>query len=108
MINITAERLKQLEDIEFKMECLESGGVDNWVHYGDSLEEYHKIKDRELALEKIFESVLEALSSGTYEPSERGAGIAFGNDEQDEAMKIMVDGLNEIIKQMIVGSKILD
>lgn len=98
-MKITPERLKKLEDIELKMQCLESGGVDNWEWYGESLKEYNKIKDRELALEAIFEEIVTVLSSGTYEPSEKGSGIAFNNDEQEEAMKIMVDGFNNITKE---------
>jgi len=98
MTQIKPERLKQLEDIEYKMQCLEAGGVDNWSYYSEALEEYNKVKDRELAYEELLESILEVLCGGVHEPSERGAGYGFTEDSQDEVMKIMVDGLNRIIK----------
>jgi hypothetical protein len=34
--------LIRLRKDEFKLECLKAGGVDNWEHYDDSLEEYRK------------------------------------------------------------------
>ena len=98
MTQIKPERLKQLEDIEFKMQCLESGGVDNWSFYGESLKAYHKVKERELSYGNLLQDILTALCEGIHEPSERGAGYGFTEDSQDEAMKIMVVGLNGIIK----------
>lgn len=97
-IKIKRSRLKELEGIEFKMQCMEAGGVDNWEWYDESLKEYQKVKDREEAIEAIFEELLEVLSSTAYEPSESGAGIAFRDSEQEDAIKILTDGLNKIIK----------
>ena len=42
-VTITAEYLQEMQDDEFMLRCLESGGVDNWVWYGESLTEYHEM-----------------------------------------------------------------
>lgn len=42
MVEITEERLKELEKRDEKLSALESGGVDNWEWYEDSLEEFWK------------------------------------------------------------------
>lgn len=38
----TNKELAKLRKIEFKMQCLEAGGVDNWAHYGYSLDKYYE------------------------------------------------------------------
>lgn len=38
----TNKELARLRKIEFKMQCLEASGVDNWTHYGDSLDDYYE------------------------------------------------------------------
>ncbi len=43
-MEISKERLEELEDKEAKLDALEVGGVDNWEWYGESLEEYNKNK----------------------------------------------------------------
>jgi len=98
MSKITPERLKQLEDVEYKMQCLESGGVDSWEFYGEALKDYRKAKEREESFETILEDLMETLSTGAYEPSERGAGFSFREEQQIDAMSILVKGLNDIIK----------
>lgn len=37
---VSEERLSQLLKFEDQLGCLESGGVDNWDWYGDSLREH--------------------------------------------------------------------
>lgn len=35
------KELAELRKMEFKMNCLENGGIDNWEWYGESLKEYY-------------------------------------------------------------------
>lgn len=39
MVTITKEEYDQLVDRDFKLSCLENGGVDNWEWYCDSLQD---------------------------------------------------------------------
>jgi len=95
-VTITKERLKKLEDIEYKMQCLEQGGVDNWEFYGDSLEEYFKEKEQEEKVDSLLIDIQETLSCGAYEPSERGAGFAFDEGCIEDTKEILVKFIREI------------
>jgi len=92
---ITKERLAELEDLELRMRSLEAGGVDNWEFYGEALEQYNKDKELEDKLVDCFNEMLESLSSGAYEPSERGAGFAFNDDASDDAFAIFKKAVME-------------
>ena len=46
MIQVTAERLRELLLAEAFVLSLESGGVDNWEWYGDSLDDYRAFEER--------------------------------------------------------------
>lgn len=86
---ISAERLKKLERMEAKLNALEAGGVDNWEWYGESLKEYNLENEIE---EKIYSLILDleqAFGECAYEPSERGAGIAFNDDVASDVIKIL-------------------
>ncbi|AWY09289.1 hypothetical protein vBRpoSV10_167 [Ruegeria phage vB_RpoS-V10] len=51
-VTISAEYLQDLQDDAFALRCLESGGVDNWEWYSESLTEYWEmIEAREEAEE---------------------------------------------------------
>lgn len=41
MVTITKAEYQRLLDVEFKMDCLEAGGVDNWDWYSESLKDYY-------------------------------------------------------------------
>lgn len=41
-IAVDAEKLQYLTKRDFKLQCLENGGVDNWEWYGESLVDYRK------------------------------------------------------------------
>jgi len=98
-INISVKRLVELEDQERKLMALEAGGVDNWDNYGDALDEYHREKEESEAFSCLAEDICEELSSGAYEPSERGAGVAFKDDAilrvQNLIKTVFKDILNE-------------
>lgn len=63
-MEISKKRLRKLERAEYKLNCLESGGVDNWSNYDDALKDYYsKIKKEELA-DEVIENILEILAEG--------------------------------------------
>lgn len=41
MVEITEQRLAELERSEKKLAALEAGGVDNWEWYSESLSEFY-------------------------------------------------------------------
>ena len=88
-MEISSKRLKELEDMEAKLDALEAGGVDNWEWYDSSMEDYNKEKEQEEKIEELFENIEQILCEGSYEPSERGAGIAFNEDAIDEAKEML-------------------
>lgn len=47
MITITKEEYDRLQDRDFKLSCLEGGGVDNWEWYDESLEDYYKAHEND-------------------------------------------------------------
>jgi len=82
-MEITAQRLKELEDSELKLNCLEAGGVDNWDNYDDALEE---------KLEELFNDVCEELCQNIEEPA--GSGCGYGFTCTDKAFSVFKKGLN--------------
>jgi hypothetical protein len=92
---ITKERIKELEAAELKLLALEGGGVDNWEGYDFALEEYYKDIEEEEKIDALFEEIETAFFEGAYEPSERGAGIAPGDDARDNAKDIFMKYIRE-------------
>jgi len=57
-VTISAAYLQDLQDAAFAMRCLESGGVDNWEWYSESMYEYWEMLEaREEAEEDVLASV---------------------------------------------------
>ena len=88
-LKISARRLKELERTEAKLHALESGGVDNWIFYDEALKDYHRENEKDERFEKLINELAEAFGQCAYEPSERGAGIAFSEDVAVNVMKIL-------------------
>ena len=88
-MSLSAKRLKELERAEAKLNALEAGGVDNWEWYGESLKSYHEENELEENLSDLINELSEVFGEAAYEPSERGAGIAFNDDVFNEAMKLL-------------------
>jgi hypothetical protein len=101
-ISITKQRLKELERAEAKMAALEAGGVDNWEWYGESLSEYRKENEREELTDDLIEELSSAFGECAYEPSERGAGIAF-NDEVHDSVKGILSRAGITFKSLLDG-----
>jgi hypothetical protein len=95
-MEISKQRLAELTDAESKLRALENGGVDNWEWYDSSMEEYNKEKEQEEKIEDLFDNIQEVLCSSAYEPSERGAGVAFDDEAIDEAKELLKTYLKEL------------
>ncbi len=94
METITSERLKSLLRAERKLSCLESSGVDNWDYYGDALAEYEREIELEDQTEEAFQEILLILSEGAYEPSGKGAGVAFSSNSEQAAYDLFFTLIN--------------
>ena len=87
-VKITAKRLKELERAESKLNALESGGVDNWEWYSESLKDWFKENRLEELLEEVVENIHDIMVDGVdYDfPAGRDAGISLTLNESGEEM----------------------
>ena len=88
-MNITTQRLKELERAEAKLQALEAGGVDNWEWYGESLKGWREENEIEELKDDFINELSECFGQCAYEPSERGAGIAFTDGVEKEVMALI-------------------
>jgi hypothetical protein len=96
-VQIEKTRLEQLEDAEFKLNCLERGGVDNWEWYGESLNEYREMKERKEKINETLDELLSILSGGIEEPAGRGCGYGVREETQEE--------LKDFLLKVMAGKK---
>jgi hypothetical protein len=89
-MTITAQRLKELERAEAKLSALETGGVDNWEYYAESLKQYHEENELEEVRSNLIGDLSDIFGECAYEPSERGAGIAFNEGHFDTVMELLI------------------
>ena len=94
-ITISKERLDKLEDIESKMQYLESSGVDNWEGYSIALDEYNKHNEKLKKIRNSFDDIMSMLLYSIYDPSDKGAGFAFSEGSEDEAFDLFIKLLKE-------------
>lgn len=97
-MDITSKRLETLERSEAKLNALEAGGVDNWEGYDISLEGYRAENELEENRSKLLDELEIVFGECAYEPSERGAGIAFTEAVRDRAFAVLSE-LNVIFKE---------
>lgn len=88
-MKITPERIRELEKAEEKLTALENAGVDNWDGYGDALEAIRKREALDEEIDAALDEVMCELGGGAYEPSERGAGVAFHQGAELAARTIL-------------------
>ncbi len=88
MNTINKERLEDLLRTERKLEALEAGGVDNWEWYSESLKEFNKQEEEEERFLDLLSDIEQIFSESAYEPSERGAGVAFKDDVQHQLAEL--------------------
>lgn len=92
MAEITETRLAELLRTERKMQALETGGVDNWEWYGESLKDFHKEEDKQSliyeAAEDLVEYITTELSHDYPAGIEASAGYYFEGD-MDSIVKII-------------------
>ena len=98
-MEISKERLVELEDIERVMSCLDAGGVDNWEGYDDALEGYREEKENMEEIEAKFYDLLEVLCTGIDEPAGSGCGYGFTEDAQEQGLTLFTNVINEFKKQ---------
>jgi hypothetical protein len=89
-MEITNQKFKELQRAKEKLDALEVGGVENWEWYGESLKDWHAENELEENREILLEELSGIFGECAYEPSERGAGIAFRDEAYDEAMRLLV------------------
>ena len=97
-IEITKERLEQLEDAARKLNALEVGGVDNWEFYDEAMTQYLKDVEEKEQIQRLLSNIQEALCEGIHEPSERGAGFGFTDLSSENALQVLKNGIEEIVK----------
>ena len=86
---------KEIERRLAKLEALEAGGVDNWEWYGESLKEYRATIELEERADDLTSDICGILASSAYEPSERGAGVAFRVDAEKQVQELILTILKE-------------
>jgi len=88
---LSEQRIKELERAESKLNALECGGVDNWEFYENSLEDWNKENEIDEQREDLINELSIIFGECAYEPSERGAGIAFRDDVFKSAIKLLTE-----------------
>lgn len=95
-MEITKNRLKELEKLEAKMIALEGAGVDNWEGYGIAMEKIEEQEEIDSKIDQAVTKALEVLQESAFEPSERGAGFAATEEAQEEVYDILTKVINEL------------
>lgn len=96
-VNISRQRLKELEFAEKKLLLLEGHGVDNWDGYDDAISDLNYEESIARIVNEAIASITEVLSGAVYEPSEKGAGYSFKDAAVDHAEDILRDYVNTIL-----------
>ena len=89
MSELSKQRIIELERAEAKLQALEAGGVDNWEWYDESLKDYRKEELHNELMDALINDLQIAFGECAYEPSERGAGIAFTEDCYKSAVDVL-------------------
>ena len=95
-MKITKERLKELENIERKMDALTGAGVDNWEGYDFAMEVIEKEEEFDRLCNDGIDDAFLILEEGMYEPSERDGGFAFKEESRDEARCSLLGLINKM------------
>lgn len=86
-MEITAQRIKELEEAELRLRALEAAGVDNWEGYGFALDKIDKEIEKRKNIEDAFDEICEELSEGIEEPAGRGCGYGFRPKNTEKAFE---------------------
>lgn len=100
-MEISKERLAELEDVEEKMNCLEAGGVDNWEFFGLSLKKYWEKKDRAELLKTKYTELLEILCGGIIQPAGSGCGFGFADNVLEEGERLFIKTIEGLSKEAV-------
>lgn len=88
-MEITKERLKQLEAAEEKLQVLEAYGVDNWSGYDDAMSEIYHREEMYAELEDLTEAIFEEIYPHIDEPAGRGCGYGISGGQEEVIGLIM-------------------
>jgi hypothetical protein len=88
-MSINEQRIKELERSEAKLHALEAGGVDIWDFYDESLTDWRAENEHEEKICSLVSDLKEAFGECAYEPSERGAGIAFAGNVASSVLGVL-------------------
>lgn len=81
---IDSKRLKELERAEFKLRCLEAGGVDNWEFYGEALKDYSLQNEVEELVEDFVQSICEVVAESDVTVEDSRNGLYIVNPDENE------------------------
>lgn len=98
-VKISRKELERLQDRDYKLSCLEIGGVDNWEWYGESLSGYFKRKELDDLYEGFIEDLNDVLADAEVEyPAGRDAGhsISFNEDFVKNILSKLCSDVKEI------------
>lgn len=101
-VKISEKRLKDLERKVAKLEALESGGVDNWEWYGESLKGWRKENEEEETLDEMVENIIQIFNEDSTVDEPAGRGCGYSIRLEDERV------LRSIIMRFVAKFKELD
>lgn len=89
MKQINEEEYERLLRRERKLDALEAGGVDNWDCIDYALEGYWADEKHNEKVNDLIGELAQAFGECAYEPSERGAGVAFHESMVKDVMEVL-------------------
>jgi hypothetical protein len=84
------EEIEKLRKAARKLQTLENAGVENWEGYDMAMEDINRQEAEEARILDTLYDLMDILSQGIYEPSERGAGFAFTDESIRKAENLML------------------
>jgi len=90
-MKITQQKLIELERAQRKLLALEAGGVDNWEWYSEALKDFNREEEIDERIDALIDELQIIFGECAFEPSERGAGIAFEEDAYKQVIKLFND-----------------
>jgi len=87
-MKITQQKLIELERAQRKLLALEAGGVDNWEWYSEALKDFNREEEIDERIDAMIDELQVIFGECAFEPSERGAGIAFTEDVYKQVIQL--------------------
>ena len=100
-VEITRERLRELEKYERELLALEHAGVDNWEGFDMAMDEIHKEDAFDEALSSVYEEIESIIGEGIEEPAGSGCGYGIRSEVSDLAMETMAKKLKSLFNMSL-------